>query len=191
MDRWGPLPTILFVCCICSVLCVLCFVLCLVCNLFCFVCDLFSYLCKTFSRVCDTFLRVYDAIPLLCDVFWCFFHVTLCHKFVFLGLISQGCCWRHHCSCLRLILTDWLLQGTRLGSKNPKGMFPLGMKHGATLFELQAHRIRKLSVSWQSDTAKPLGVGCYENFLLYNLLLSVSACVCVCVYLQKRTDVCW
>jgi UDP-N-acetylglucosamine/UDP-N-acetylgalactosamine diphosphorylase len=54
-------------------------------------------------------------------------------------------------------------QGTRLGSKNPKGMFPLELKEGRTLLEIQAFRIRKLqelagngcSVPWYIMTSGP------------------------------------
>ena len=46
-------------------------------------------------------------------------------------------------------------QGTRLGSADPKGMFPLGLKSGCTLFALQAYRIRRLEMLASVRASKP------------------------------------
>eukprot|EP00039_Didymoeca_costata_P019641 m.338352 g.338352 ORF g.338352 m.338352 type:complete len:501 (+) comp18391_c0_seq1:555-2057(+) len=46
-------------------------------------------------------------------------------------------------------------QGTRLGSSNPKGMFPLELLSGATLFELQAKRILKVQELASAQFDKP------------------------------------
>lgn len=49
-------------------------------------------------------------------------------------------------------------QGTRLGSKKPKGMFPLGLEIDPTLFQLQAHRLRRLAELGTAVTGKKCSI---------------------------------
>ena len=79
-------------------------------------------------------------------------------------------------------------QGTRLGSKDPKGMFPLELPAGGgSLFELQAKRIRRLQelalqqtgkagiITWYIMTSSGTQPG--TSFRIPSL-----HCVCVWVY---------
>mmetsp|Transcript_4937 Transcript_4937/g.12810 ORF Transcript_4937/g.12810 Transcript_4937/m.12810 type:complete len:532 (-) Transcript_4937:1943-3538(-) len=52
-------------------------------------------------------------------------------------------------------------QGTRLGSKKPKGMFPLGLDVDPTLFQLQAHRLRRLAELGKAKTGRKCAVPWY------------------------------
>eukprot|EP00038_Savillea_parva_P006544 m.164406 g.164406 ORF g.164406 m.164406 type:complete len:527 (+) comp12421_c0_seq1:96-1676(+) len=52
-------------------------------------------------------------------------------------------------------------QGTRLGSKKPKGMFPLGLEVDPTLFQLQAHRLRRLAELGTAVTGKKCTIPWY------------------------------
>lgn len=71
-------------------------------------------------------------------------------------------------------------QGTRLGTKNPKGMFQIGLHSESSLFQLQAQRILKLQqlsggkgvIPWYimtSEATRPITVSYFEQHCYFGL----------------------